>query len=349
MNTLREGLYGFPKPPPRPRTKPLQVICVGLPRSGTESLSLALTQLGLTTYHGWDIVFEDAPYTQEWAKLAERKYSNAPHGGDVEITRAEFDALLGHCDAVIDTAAALFTVEILQAYPDAKVILNTRRDIDAWHRSALKTLVAEGEEQWPVWFLALWSADLYWLWRLYIKFGYPGLFRGRTARDGLEKYGKRVYREHGWMVRGMVPRERLLEWNVEDGWEPLCEFLGKEVPEEPFPRSNDPAAFRENVQSQVRPRVKQALTNCALAAGVVVTAVVLGVKGRVGHRAINGLSGMIGSWVRSEDLEMSGFSGGSPTDEFGNGKQIRQQGSRADNEQPTRDWFSAANRRPRTR
>lgn len=30
------------------------------------------------------------------------------------------------------------------------------------------------------------------------------------------------YREHISMIRGMVPKKRLLEWSVEDGWEPLC-------------------------------------------------------------------------------------------------------------------------------
>lgn len=45
------------------------------------------------------------------------------------------------------------------------------------------------------------------------------------------------------MVRGMVPKDRLLEWSVDDGWEPLCEFLGKPVPEEPFPHTNTAAGF----------------------------------------------------------------------------------------------------------
>ncbi|OOF90678.1 hypothetical protein ASPCADRAFT_519085 [Aspergillus carbonarius ITEM 5010] len=279
MNLLRTTLYSFPPPPPRTRTKPLQIICVGLPRSGTESLSLALTHLGYTTYHGWDIVFDDPRYTERWARLAERKYSDAPHGGAIQITAHEFDVLLGHCDAVIDTAAALFTPEIIAAYPGAKVILNTRKDVDAWHRSAIKTLVEEGEDQWVIWFLRLWTADMYWLWRLYFTFGYPGLFGGGTAREGLERCGKRVYLEHGWMVRGMVERERLLEWNVEDGWGELCEFLGKEVPDVPFPKANDPAAFRQHVQDLVQPRIKKGLINFALtvtSVGAGMAAVVLG-------------------------------------------------------------------------
>jgi len=44
--------------------------------------------------------------------------------------------------------------------------------------------------------------------------------------------------EHCNMIRGLVPKERLLEWTVEDGWEPLCAFLGKEIPAEPFPHAN---------------------------------------------------------------------------------------------------------------
>lgn len=45
------------------------------------------------------------------------------------------------------------------------------------------------------------------------------------------------------MIRGLVPKERLLEWSVEDGWAPLCNFLGKPIPEEPFPHANVAAGW----------------------------------------------------------------------------------------------------------
>lgn len=45
------------------------------------------------------------------------------------------------------------------------------------------------------------------------------------------------------MVRGLVLKERLLEWSVEDGWAPLCKFLGKPVPDEPFPHVNAAAGW----------------------------------------------------------------------------------------------------------
>lgn len=45
------------------------------------------------------------------------------------------------------------------------------------------------------------------------------------------------------MVRGLVPKDQLLEWKVEDGWEPLCKFLGKPIPDEPFPHTNVAAGW----------------------------------------------------------------------------------------------------------
>lgn len=56
------------------------------------------------------------------------------------------------------------------------------------------------------------------------------------------------------MIRGLVPKERLLEWSVEDGWEPLCSFLGKPVPKEPFPNVNSAAKWAGNEMSVIGKR-----------------------------------------------------------------------------------------------
>jgi hypothetical protein len=55
------------------------------------------------------------------------------------------------------------------------------------------------------------------------------------------------------MIRGLVPKDRLLEWTVHDGWAPLCEFLGKPIPEEPFPHVNTVAGF-EGQESRIAKR-----------------------------------------------------------------------------------------------
>lgn len=50
------------------------------------------------------------------------------------------------------------------------------------------------------------------------------------------------YITHYSHVRHVVPKERLLEFESKDGWGPLCEFLGKPVPGEEYPRVNDAAS-----------------------------------------------------------------------------------------------------------
>jgi hypothetical protein len=50
---------------------------------------------------------------------------------------------------------------------------------------------------------------------------------------------RRGFLDHYDHVRSIVPKENLLEFQPQEGWEPLCAFLGKEVPEEPFPHIND--------------------------------------------------------------------------------------------------------------
>ena len=57
------------------------------------------------------------------------------------ITARDFDELLGHATAVTDAAASCFAAEMIAAYPDAKVVLNMRRDVEGWHRSVMGTLV----------------------------------------------------------------------------------------------------------------------------------------------------------------------------------------------------------------
>ena len=52
---------------------------------------------------------------------------------------------------------------------------------------------------------------------------------------------------HNEEVKRFVPAERLLVWEVTEGWEPLCEFLDVPVPDEPMPHANDRATFLDRV------------------------------------------------------------------------------------------------------
>lgn len=83
-----------------------------------------------------------------------------------------------------------------------------------------------------------------------------------------ERYLTMQRPEHCNMIRGLVPKERLLEWSVEDGWEPLCEFLGKPVPDEAFPRVNAAAGFAGQEMRIGKKYVLGALKNLAVLGAV---------------------------------------------------------------------------------
>jgi Sulfotransferase domain len=56
-----------------------------------------------------------------------------------------------------------------------------------------------------------------------------------------------VYHRRAEEVRQAIPAERLLVFDVADGWAPLCAFLGKPVPDLPFPHLNEREAFWANL------------------------------------------------------------------------------------------------------
>lgn len=70
--------------------------------------------------------------------------------------------------------------------------------------------------------------------------------------------GKAVFREHYAMVRKLVPEDNLLEYDIKQGWGPLCKFLGHEAPNSPFPRTNDDQATGLMIRELVRFEMKKA-------------------------------------------------------------------------------------------
>lgn len=89
--------------------------------------------------------------------------------GNTKITSADFDAVMGHSVAVTDAAASVFAAELITAYPDAKVVLNYRKDLDAWHRSAMKTL-ARANSQHLIYLLSRLDKACFWSWQVYVRF-----------------------------------------------------------------------------------------------------------------------------------------------------------------------------------
>lgn len=82
------------------------------------------------------------------------------------------------------------------------------------------------------------------------------------------------------MIRGLVPKQRLLEWSVEDGWAPLCTFLGKPVPDEPFPHANVAAGWAGR-EAELAKRY-----GLAAAQNIAVISAVMGVLGLIFYSSI---------------------------------------------------------------
>ncbi|PGH09220.1 hypothetical protein AJ79_05749 [Helicocarpus griseus UAMH5409] len=249
------------------RTVPMKVLALGVGRTGTASLRGALERLGyVDTYHMMSASVENPPDCLMWHDALTAKYD-----GVGEFGRKEWDQLLGNCQAVCDWPACAFAKELIEAYPHAKVILTTR-DVDSWHSSVMKTVwwrVTDPEHRFVSNFS--WAASMY----------YPMLqkFFDTFFKGDFPNKGKQVYLNHVEEVRSLVPPERLLEYKIGEGWGPLCEFLGEEIPDTPFPRGNDMQGFVERCQTRNRRQMMNAglqavvMGGSMIAAGLAVAAV----------------------------------------------------------------------------
>jgi len=244
------------------RTKPMKVLALGLGRTGTASLRAALNELGYNdTYHMMNASVENPPDCLCWMDAFAAKYE-----GKGTFGRKEWDALLGHCMAVCDWPAVAFAKELIEAYPEAKVIITTR-DVDSWHASVMKTVNwrANDPELKAVANFD-WGAGLY----------YPMLrkFWDHFFYGDFENRGKERFNDYYKEIRETVPAGNLLEFRVSSGWRPLCEYLGEPVPETPFPRSNDAEQFVERCRTQNRKQMMNVLFR-AMVVGVPVLATFL--------------------------------------------------------------------------
>jgi hypothetical protein len=213
---------------------PIQVIGAGLGRTGTLSLKNALEELGFSKcYHMIEVLarMDDA-----------RKWDAAARGEAVD-----WDALFDGYRATVDWPGCSFYRQLLQQYPDAKVIL-TVRDPERWYDSARQTIYFV-RDAFPAW-----AARVLPRMRIFRRMAdsviWEGMFQGRIedrdfAIDAFNRHNEQVLRD--------VPADRLLVYEVRKGWEPLCAFLGMPVPEgKPFPHVNDAAEFRARIERGAR-------------------------------------------------------------------------------------------------
>ena len=131
--------------------------------------------------------------------------------------------------------------ELIATYPEAKIIVSMRNP-DAWYKSCMNSV---GKAQGSLFLSVLAYLDPLFLGKMFPLINV--MVKGSFGETGLqdEAHVKKVYIAMHEEVRQMVPKDRLLEYKLGQGWEPLCDFLGKEVPTTPFPHVNESAEFAE--------------------------------------------------------------------------------------------------------
>src|SRR5271157_5065367 len=186
---------------------PIQVIGAGLGRTGTLSLKTALEELGFAKcYHMIDLFarMEDA-----------RTWDAASRGEPVD-----WDKLFAGYRATVDWPGCSFYRELLQHYPEAKVIL-TVRDPERWYDSARETIYFVREAI-PRWTRVIFPRMRVFR-RMLDRIAWDGMFRGRFEDRA---FAIDAFNRHNEQVRRDVPADRLLVYKVSEGWRPLCAFLG---------------------------------------------------------------------------------------------------------------------------
>jgi len=216
----------------------MKVIGVGVGRTGTLSLKAALERLGFGPCFHMRNVLDHRERLPLWEAAAA--------GSTVD-----WDAVFAGYESSVDWPGAAFWRELTAYYPGAKVIL-TVRDPERWYDSVRDTIyqLFGGGTESPLADEALRKI--------------PGIatmhaFNRKLVWDGPFLEGRfddrdwatRAFLRHNAAVREEIPPERLLVFEVSEGWRPLCDFLGTEPPDQEFPRLNDPAAFWGRVRDRL--------------------------------------------------------------------------------------------------
>lgn len=197
----------------------MHVIGAGLGRTGTYSLKFALNQLGLGPCHHMEEVIHNLP-------------TQSPKWNAAVAGKPDWKAIYDGYNSAVDWPTASFYRELAVVYPDAKFVLTTRTP-ESWAESFGETIytVLKGRQHAP-------PDKRDWL-EMVVKVVARAGIPLDLERDGLIK----AFLAHEQAVKAAIPAARLLMFDVKQGWEPLCKFLGKPVPAEPFPRTNDREQF----------------------------------------------------------------------------------------------------------
>lgn len=203
----------------------LRVIGFGVGRTGTFSTKLALEELGFgRCHHMEEVVAKSADQVGLWRNAADGK--------------VDWHQAYEGFSSALDWPTAAFCPELVKAFPDAKFLL-TVRDTEKWYKSFSETiypLVTDTSGLPP---------DVLPFIEMVIAVIRKTGFDLPSTRDAIIA----AYHRHNDTVKRTVPAGQLLVFDVREGWEPLCKFLGCPVPAKDFPRTNNIQDFWDSVRA----------------------------------------------------------------------------------------------------
>jgi len=197
----------------------MKVIGAGFGRTGTLSFKKALEELGFgPAYHMQEAIGRPA-HVRQWLEYA-------------DTGRTDWDTLFARFNSGVDYPVSCVWQELSNHYPDAKVVL-TVRDPEGWWKSTHSTIYGFRSAFAPLFQRSVPASARFV--EMVERFVWQGLFDDQFTN---REHAIGVFNRHIEDVKAMCPPERLLVFNVADGWEPLCEFLDVPVPDRPFPHLN---------------------------------------------------------------------------------------------------------------
>jgi hypothetical protein len=205
----------------------LKVIGAGFGRTGTLSLKIALEQLGYgPCYHMLEITKDTKTKPDQWVAIAN---GESP----------DWDVVFEGYQAAVDWPAVSFYRELLSAYPEAKVILTTR-SFDSWYQSTQQTIYSITKAMGGWLSLLAMPRKMEKIAQIAWQKDFHGQFEDRD-------YAQRIFEQHSLEVKSLVPANQLLEFQPQQGWQPLCDFLNVPIPQGDFPRVNDSREIRKRL------------------------------------------------------------------------------------------------------
>ena len=213
----------------------MKLISAGMPRTGTLTQKVAFETLGLAPCFHWVDILGDLP-------------QQVPLWNGAMDGTTPLPSILEGYQSSSDWPGGFFYKQLIQDYPDAKVLLSVR-DPERWEPSFRETIVDMCYGESLIRLLSSARAHVDPRWRRYLEFVDRMFWSEQgTFPDGHSPSAMiDAFVAHNEEVKRVVPPERLLVWEVTEGWEPLCEFLGVEVPSQPLPHANDRATFLDRV------------------------------------------------------------------------------------------------------